>query len=134
MLFQNLSIINIFVAFVVMMSVGMMWYSPSVFGNKWMAALGKKQDDMSGMTKAMVFGSLVTLGQVVVVAIIFAYAGIHDPTSGAIMGFILGAGISGTNALSRYVWEGSSWTITWINGGHAIVSKVLTGLILGWGV
>lgn len=36
--------------------MGFIWYNPKVFGNAWLASIGKTADDMKGANMAVIFG------------------------------------------------------------------------------
>ena len=36
--------------------IGFIWYNPKVFGNAWLASIGKTADDMKGANMAVIFG------------------------------------------------------------------------------
>ena len=50
----NLSLIAIVVAAVAGMVIGALWYSPLLFGNAWLKAIGKTEDELASATPARI--------------------------------------------------------------------------------
>jgi hypothetical protein len=40
----------VLLAFVASMAIGFVWYMPAVLGNRWMAAIGKTEDDLKDIS------------------------------------------------------------------------------------
>src|SRR5213083_1205199 len=81
--------------------IGGIWYAGPVFGQAWMAALGKTEADKEAMRKQAPEGFVVWFG------------------------FLLTTGVSGA------IFEGRSSKLLGINLGFAIVSYLMMGAILG---
>ncbi len=64
----SLSILGVVLGTVAHAIVGAAWYSPALFVNRWLAAIGKTEDQMDG-SPALSIGSSV-VGSVVTTAII----------------------------------------------------------------
>lgn len=54
--FANISLPVAFAAALSSMVVGAIWYHPKVFGNAWMASIGKTEKDFEGGNMAVIFG------------------------------------------------------------------------------
>ncbi len=70
----NFSIL--FIAALVPLIIGFIWYHPKVFGNAWMAASGVTPEKGKGANMALVFGLTYFLGIILSMAISFMVA--HD--------------------------------------------------------
>ncbi|MBA3972329.1 MAG: DUF1761 family protein, partial [Bacteroidetes bacterium] len=53
---MNINFLMIFVAALVPMVLGFIWYNPKVFGAAWMAAAGMTEDKMKGANMGVIFG------------------------------------------------------------------------------
>lgn len=134
------SLISVVVAAVAAMIVGYAWYSPMLFGNKWMKLVGKTEKDMKkakekmGMAMVMMFAcALITayvLGMFVKVAMT---AGLG---SGAMIGIITAVfawlGFAATLSYSKVLFEDMPMDLFYIDAGHHLVIYVLMGAIFGY--
>jgi hypothetical protein len=53
---MELNWLIIFIAALIPMVLGFIWYHPSVFGNAWMNAAGLTKDSMTGANMGLIFG------------------------------------------------------------------------------
>lgn len=53
---MEINFLALFVAALVPMALGFVWYHPKVFGNAWMKAAGMTDDKMKGGNMALIFG------------------------------------------------------------------------------
>jgi len=130
-------IVSTFVSFV----IGGIWYARPVFGNAWMAALGKTNADMEAMRKQAPKGFAAGLiGAFIssfVLALFLEYgrqASVGLPAGalgGIVVGFLVWFGFLMTTGVSGAIFEGRSGKLVGINQGFAIVSYLLMGAILG---
>ena len=56
---EQMNIFAVLVGAVASMALGALWYSPLLFGNAWMAAIGKTHDQLGPAGPAM-FGSMLS--------------------------------------------------------------------------
>ena len=133
--------IAVVVAAIVSFVIGGIWYSRSVFGKTWMAALGRTQADMEAMRKqapkgfaAGLIGALISSA---VLAIFVAYAraaGVGLPAvavGGLVVGFLVWFGFLMTTSVAGAIFEGRSSKLLGINLGFSLVAYLVMGLIIG---
>ena len=131
--------IAIIVASIVSFVIGMLWYSPLLFGNLWMKSAGLSKDKIGkakkkGMGKTILIAFLTTVIMVYVLGYLLNILNYNDAISGAIIGFLVWLGFLATTGLGRVLWEGKSFSFYLINTLHELVSLVVIGAILGaWG-
>jgi hypothetical protein len=65
-------------------AVGAMWYMPKVFGNAWMAAMGKKPEELGSPAQAMTVAAVTTL---ITAVAIFAFSSASSLFSSASSAF-----------------------------------------------
>jgi len=121
--------------------IGGIWYAGPVFGNAWMAALGKTEADKEAMRKqapkGFVAGLIGALIASFVLALFLEYgrqANVGLPAGvlgGIVVGFLVWFGFLMTTGVSGAIFEGRSGKLLGINQGFAIVSYLLMGAILG---
>ncbi len=124
--FSGINWLAVVVGVVLSNALGFVWYGP-LFGKQWLAALGKKQEDVQGsptMYGVTVVGSLITM---VVLAMAVAAFGSASAVDGAVLGAVLFVGFLGTASYVSTLFEGRSNTLWWINGLYNLVVFVVMG-------
>ncbi|HNR20679.1 MAG TPA: DUF1761 domain-containing protein [Bacteroidia bacterium] len=53
---MDVNFISVFVAALIPLAVGFVWYNPKVFGNAWMQASGMTEEKAKGANHALIFG------------------------------------------------------------------------------
>lgn len=125
--------VPVIVAAVVAMILGGIWYTPAVFGNAWMRAIGKGKESMAGSHASMLWMLVATLVMSYVLAHFIGYAGASTPWEGAQVGAWLWLGFIVPMGLSRVLFEKLSMQAFWINVLYYLVSIAVMGAILaGW--
>lgn len=126
----------VFAAAVLQMVLGMIWYSPPVFGSVWMTAVGKRMDDLNkrGMGARYVAAFLASLVTAGVLAYLVSYAGAVTAGQGIKVGFFVWLGFVATRALGGVLWENRSGKWYAITAGYELVAMSLMGALLAvWG-
>jgi len=136
MIYTDINLLAVFVAGVAHMVVGMLWYSPVLFGNVWKRLMGIDDVKMEEMKKK---GMGKTMGISFVVALITAYAlayllvlsGITSAGAAAALGLIVGVGFVFTTGLTTVLYEERNTHVYLINAAYhtasfAIMAAVLT--------
>ncbi len=113
------------------MLIGAAWYSPLLFGNAWMAALGKTQDELGSPVPAMIGSAFSCLLSALGVAVIVGWFGIETASGGGMMGAFLGLTLVATAMLSDSLFSGSGWRLYFIQAGYRVTYLVVMGAILG---
>ena len=130
----EIDVIMIFIAAVMNMGLGMIWYSPDVFGKKWMKLTGlsksKMSRDMGYIYALSFFASLLTAFTLDVFILNIPNSNIW---TGLMVGFWAGIGFSAATSLSDYLFSGDAKKneLYLINAGFHLVSLMLMGLLLG---
>ena len=110
--------------------VGGLWYSPLLFGGRWMAYVGLSEAQL-GRDMGRVFGGAFGL-QLVMALNLAAFLG-PEPSVAFALGASFAAGF-GWVALGMgvtYLFERRPLGLWMINGGYHMVSFVIMGLVLG---
>ena len=121
----------IVVATVAAFFIGGIWYAPPVFGNRWMAALGKTKDQLTGPVKPMVTQFFATLACAAVLAVVISRFGAVTWIEGAATGFVLAVGLVATTQLGEWMFCNFSMRLYWIQVSFKIVNFTVMGAILG---
>lgn len=132
-MFEGINYLAVIVATVLSMVLGMLWYSPMLFGKAWMKEMGISEEDAKkqkeqGMGKFMAIGSAM--------AFIFAFYLAHYIKGGADMGDViqwglgLWAGVIVTTHAPDYLWGKRSMKLFMINMLHHGVVIVAVAILL----
>ena len=127
--------LSILIASVFSFVVGMLWYSPALFGNLW-AKLSKvdikKSKNKSSVGVSMLLGFISTLILASVfqyLIVLLKYSGL---AAGATLGFWLWLGFLATSLLGGVLWEGKPWGLYILNSAHWLVNLLVIGASLGY--
>ncbi len=115
--------------------IGMLWYSPLLFGKQWMKLSGLTDKDMAaakarGMAKAYVGMFITLLVMTFVLEMFIDYAGAATFAAGAILGFWVWLGFLGTTQLGMVFWQNKPFTLYLLNTAHYLVALAVMGGIL----
>ena len=127
--------LSILIASVFSFVVGMLWYSPALFGNLW-AKLSKvdikKSKNKSSVGVSMLLGFISTLILASVfqyLIVLLKYSGL---AAGATLGFWLWLGFLATSLLGGVLWEGKPWGLYILNSVYWLVNLLVIGASLGY--
>ncbi|MCG8325330.1 MAG: DUF1761 domain-containing protein, partial [Thiotrichales bacterium] len=129
--YADVSIFAIAVAALAGMIMGGLWYSPLLFGNAWLAAIGKSADELGPAAPAMVGSMLSCLVTAAVVELMVASLGAFSLTAGVGLGCMLGVGVVAMAMLSDSLFSGWGWKLYFIQSGYRVSYLVVMGAICG---
>lgn len=117
------------------MVVGSIWYTPKVFGDRWMRLAGVDPD----RAPSAIGPILITLVVSFISAIVLAGAStvVHDSYGGSflgntlITGVALWAGFTASRFITHDAFEGRPSALTTLNIAHELVTIVVMALIIG---
>jgi hypothetical protein len=121
----------VIVAAVVALVIGFIWYSPRVFGNRWMAYLGTTQAQLGnpGPT-GMAVGVVASLLNAWVLAVLALNLGGKTLTDGILLGVIAWLGFMATITAAQISFEKKSWNLWVLNNAHNLLVQVVMGAIV----
>ena len=127
----------IFVASIIGMAVGMVWYSPAIFGKAWLKALGWSEKDLKqkkkgakSMNVLMGTSFVCTLLTAYVLSTILNYWQTPSVMLGLQVGFWLWLSFTTAFALPTYLFEQRSLKLFAINAGHQLVVTLVMAVVL----
>ena len=89
----SLNILAILVAAIASMALGTLWYSPVLFGNAWLAALGKDAGDLGSPLPAITGSVVSCLVSAICIAVFVQALNAESVVSGRLVGAICGVGL-----------------------------------------
>ena len=114
--------------------VGALWYSPPLFGTRWMGYIGTTEEQIraSGSnTGKYVLAIVVPLVKAIALSVIADWAHADDLVSGALLGLIVGVAFVATSYLVTYAFESRPMGLLAINAGHDTVGLIAMGAVIG---
>ncbi len=132
---MDMSTLNVWAVLVAAVAghiIGAIWYSPMLFSNAWMQAIGKKEEDF----KPVNMGKLLTITFVFQLIMAFCLGMFLNDASigwseGAFYGFLTGFGWIFFVIATNSMYEQRSSKYIFISGIHWTVVFTVMGLILG---
>jgi len=132
----TINLLAVLGAAIAAMIIGMIWYSPSVFGKKLMLYVGQTAESMavSGAKKSMAKNYAINFLGSLVTAYVLAYfiklLGVTDATGALILTLWVWLGFIATAALGSVLWENKPWGYYFLNTVYRLVSLYAMSLIL----
>jgi hypothetical protein len=124
----------VLLAFVASMAIGFVWYMPAVLGNRWMAAIGKTEEDLknigggAGIWLPMMLASALTA---ILLAVLISKLGLDDALAGAWFALVLGLVFRAGGHVIHNGFAGRPAAVTVIDAGHDLVAMAVSGAIIG---
>ena len=116
---------------IVFFAFGAIWYG-LLFGNAWLAAVGKSKEELSG---AGFMPFVVSLGAGLLISYCFDNMLWHyeraDAMKGAQVGFLTGVCIYVAMVAVLYAFSGRSLSLFFIDGGYGLIGFIITGAVVG---
>lgn len=136
MSFAGINYWAVAVAAVASFMFGGAWYG--ALSQRWISALGKTMDEIKSMGRTPPNLFLITILAELLMALMLAgligHLGPGQVTigNGLISAAVVWAGFVMTTLVVNHGYQGSSWSLTLIDGGHWLGVLLIQGLIIGW--
>ena len=124
----------VLLAFVASMAIGFVWYMPAVLGNRWMAAIGKTEDDLKNMSGGagiwlpMMAAAALTA---ILLAVLIARLGLDNALAGGLFALVMGLVFRAGGHVIHNGFAGRPAAVTLIDSGHDLVAMAVSGAIIG---
>lgn len=121
-------------AFVSSMAIGFVWYLPAVLGKRWMAAIGKTEEDLknisggAGIWVPMMVTAALTA---VLLAVLISKLGLDNAAAGGLFALVLGLVFRAGGHVIHNGFAGRPTTVTLIDSGHDLLAMTVAGAIIG---
>lgn len=130
--FSSINYVAVLAAALSTFLLGGLWYSPVLFGKAWMRANNFTDADVTGFSKARMFGWSFVFALVMALNLAMFLAG---PTTNITWGMTAGA-LAGLGWVAMAiavigVFENKTWSYILINGGYMTVAFTVMGAIIG---
>jgi ABC-type microcin C transport system permease subunit YejE len=126
----SVNIAGVVVSAIAYMIVGMLWYSPGLFGRDWakLSGIKKSKKDMTNARMISFVGALITA---YVLSLFITALEANTLFAGALIGFWAWVGFVGVIQLAGSNYEEKSFDLWLINSGYLLVTFLVMGGILG---
>ncbi len=126
--------VTVFAAAIASFVVGMIWYSPAMFGKQWMKMMGITPKEMKSgqkeMGPTMVKGFLLGLIQVFVLAQVFGWIVVSNLVDAVIIAGWVWVGFMATIAMMGVIYERKSMDWFFISAGYQLASILVAAIVL----
>jgi len=134
-MFSGVNYVAVIVVAIVQVIIGMIWYSPAVFGKAWMRLSGISKEEMDrmkkkGMSKSYVLGFIAAFVMGLVLSALLGTFGVAGVGAAASVAFWMWLGFVATSMIGMVLWEGRPNTLYLINAAYFLVSMVVMSAIL----
>jgi hypothetical protein len=127
----DLNWIAIIVVAIVPMLLGALWYSPVLFAEQWMRAVGRSREELTGASLGYVLSAVAALVTSYALARIMRWAEVDDLWNGVLVGALVWVGFVATVLAVTTYFGGRPRQLWLINAGYQLVALVLMGAIHG---
>jgi hypothetical protein len=133
-MFADLNILALMVSAVVTMAIGFAWYSPALFGSKWLLLSGVDPNaegkSKNKMFQSMAVGFVSALITAYVLSRFVKIAGATTLSDALLLAFWLWFGFTATVQISVVLWEQKPWGLFLINTAYSFVSFAVVAMIV----
>lgn len=131
----DVNYLAVLVSAITSMIIGMLWYSPLLFGNMWMKLMKINPKDiekskMKGMNSIYLTAFISALLMSYVLSLTIKYVGAVTVLEGLQIGFLFWLGFVATVMLGSILWGGKPLQLYLINVFHYLVSILIMSFIL----
>lgn len=113
--------------------LGGLWFSPVMFAERWVAAIGKTAEELGSPAKSVVLSFVTTSVMAVALALIIVRMPNMTAAGGFRFGLVLGAGVIVTGMVFDGAFTRTSRTLLLIHGGyHVLIVTVMSVILAAW--
>jgi surface polysaccharide O-acyltransferase-like enzyme len=136
MLLFEVNMVGVFLAATATILIAAIWYSPLMFGNVWMVAMGltpktlkEKQKDVGKLYGLAFVASLIAA---LVLGVIIKTLHISTLEKAAAVGFLMWLGFCTTSQYSTWLFSSKPSSLYLINTAYQLTAFIAMGLVLGF--
>ena len=126
--------VHVLVSGVVIFVLGGLWYSPVLFAKRWVALIGKTEEELKASVGSMPTNYLLVFVCGLVTSWVMALVVGNFAPSSALDGGIIGAlcwvGFAGATSFGTALFSGKPKALWLIDSGFNLVAFVVAGIIL----
>ncbi len=112
------------------MALSIFWYSPKVFGDRWLNLTGISATSYKDGKRRMLYTLFAYFAIALTLFTILIWAGATNAKAGIVVGLWVGLGLSTMTLLIPCIWEGKPSKLFLINGGITLVNTVFMSAVM----
>jgi Protein of unknown function (DUF1761) len=124
----DINLYAVFVAWIVHIVTGLIWFQPGIFGKEWSKLTGK---EIKPATNWIIPGFVGHLIMIFVLVIIIKLANINNGSGGLLVGLLCWIGFIVPMETGELVWERIPFRLFLIRIGNQFIGIAISGFILG---
>jgi hypothetical protein len=131
----SVNYLSVLVAGIAIFIVGGLWYSPVLFAKRWVALMGKSEDDIKKAAPGalpFVIVFLCALATAYALAVVLNHFGPVTLTRTLLIAVLLWIGFTGATSFGSATFSGTPRALWLINSGYNLVSFIVAALILAF--
>jgi hypothetical protein len=129
MTFAGVNYIAVVIAALAGFGTGAAWYM--ILGRFWLAAVGKKKEDMDSSPTPFLIAIVANLVMAIMLAGVIGHLGEVNIKTGVISGALIWLGFVITTMGVNHAFEGAKTALTLIDGGHWLAVLLVMGAVIG---
>lgn len=124
-------LLPVIVCGIVYMILGMIWYSPMLFGSLWVKLTGKKMEEMDKSNLGTMYGSSFVASMIMawIIGIMLNALGITTLAMSLQFGFMAWLGFSFVSTYIQNMYQGKPLHLTVVDSGYFLVSILLMCMV-----
>jgi len=123
--------VSVFIATIVYMAIGFLWYSPFVFGKQWSKYSNISSKNSKMELKTLVLSFINSFVLCFFFSLLIGFLGVNSAIDGIFVGFGIWLGFVATTHLSSVIWAKTPFAFYLINIFYWLISLCVVGAILG---
>jgi len=128
----NINYLAVLTATFITMILGALWFSPILFGEKWMKMMGFTEEQLKedGSAKEMIISVFTSFVEAIVLASLIIMTGADTFFQGLHLGLMIGIGIIAMVNLSNAMFNRVPIKLWLIGSGYRLVYFMINGALL----
>jgi hypothetical protein len=126
--FSDINVLAVLIAWVIHIIMGLIWFSPVLFGKEWSRLTGK---ELAPDHKWIVPGFIGHLLMILVLALLIKHTNATTGFSGLFLGLLAWVGFIVPMETGELVWERIPFRLFLLRTGNQLIGIAVSGFILG---
>ncbi|MBS0625217.1 MAG: DUF1761 domain-containing protein [Verrucomicrobia bacterium] len=127
----QVELLTVFIAAILYMLIGMVWYSKYLFGPLWHKLTGVKESEMKKNKKNLLWGFINALVIAYFLTFFEIHLGVTTVTDGMYVAFCAWLGFVATTQIGAVIWHRMSFQLFLVNTGAKLLAFLVMGGVIG---